>query len=481
MEIPNYKTALIVGAGEGLSASLARLLSHQGLRIALAARHIEKLGALCSETGASAFACNATDPDEVERLFGAVERELGAPDVVVYNASARARGAFVDLVPAEVAQAIAVSAFGGFLVAQQAVRRMLPGKHGAILFTGASASVKGYPQSAPFAMGKFALRGLAQSMARELSPQGIHVAHFVIDGGIRSSMRTEPADRPDSMLDPDAIALNYWNMITTETKIDTGTDELLCAIRDRVAVITLNRPEVRNALSDHLTPALRTMIKTCGENPEVGALLITGAGTAFCAGGNVKGMGAHRDKKKLEMSYDEKVADLQERQRLLTGALVSVRKPTIAALPGPAVGAGLAIAMACDIRIAAESAFVSTGYLRVGLSGDYGIAWLLTRLVGTARARELMFTADRVDARRCEAIGLVNRVVPDAKLQDEAFALAKSMADGPKDNLDEALLFDFATARDHEAERLIRTTMTADHKEAVQAFIDKRKAVFKGS
>ena len=198
-------------------------------------------------------------------------------------------------------------------------------------------------------------------------------------------------------------------------------------------------------------------------------------------------MGANRDRKKLEMSYDEKVADLQERQRLLTGALISVRKPTIAALPGPAVGAGLAIAMACDIRIAAESAFVSTGYLRVGLSGDYGIAWLLTRLVGTSRARELMFTADKVDAARCEAIGLVNRVVPDAKLQDEAFALAKSMAEGPtialrymKDNLDEALLFDFATARDHEAERLIRTTMTADHREAVQAFIEKRKAVFKG-
>ncbi len=142
--------------------------------------------------------------------------------------------------------------------------------------------------------------------------------------------------------------------MTTETIIDTGTDELLCVIRDRVAVITLNRPEVRNALSDHLTPALRSMIKTCGENPQVGALLITGAGTAFCAGGNVKGMGAHRDKKKLEMSHDEKVADLQERQRLLTGALISVRKPTIAALPGPAVGAGLAIAMACDIRIAAE-------------------------------------------------------------------------------------------------------------------------------
>jgi enoyl-CoA hydratase/carnithine racemase len=276
--------------------------------------------------------------------------------------------------------------------------------------------------------------------------------------------------------------------MTTETTIDTGTEELLCAIRDRVAIITLNRPQARNSLSDHLTPALRTMIRTCGEDPDVGALLITGAGTAFCSGGDVKGMGAHRDKKKLDMSYDEKVADLQERQRLLTGALVSVRKPTIAALPGPAAGAGLAIAMACDIRIAAASAFISTGYLRVALSGDYGIAWLLTRLVGTARARELMFTADKVDAERCERICLFNRVVPDDKLQEDAFALAKSMAEGPtlalrymKDNLDEALLFDFATARDHEAERLVRLTTTADHREAVQAFIEKRKAVFRGS
>src|SRR6267143_5807131 len=186
MEIPKYNIALIVGAGAGLSASLARLLARQGIRVALAARQIEKLGALCTETGARAFACDATNPDDVERLFGLVEREIGVPDVVVYNASGRERGPFVELVPADVAQAIAVSAFGGFLVAQQAATRMLPNKHGAILFTGASASVKGYAQSAPFAMGKFALRGLAQSMARELSPQGIHVAHFVVDGGIRS-------------------------------------------------------------------------------------------------------------------------------------------------------------------------------------------------------------------------------------------------------------------------------------------------------
>src|SRR3954453_6696903 len=191
--------------------------------------------------------------------------------------------------------------------------------------------------------------------------------------------------------------------MSTEITIDTGTNELLCVIRDRVAVITLNRPEARNALSDTMSPALRSMIKSCGENPQVGALLITGAGNTFCAGGNVKGMGGNRDKKKLDMSNDERVADLQERQRLLTGALIAVRKPTIAALPGPAVGAGLALALACDIRIAAQSAFVSTGYLRVGLSGDYGIAWLLTRLVGTSRARELMFTSDKVDAARCEA------------------------------------------------------------------------------
>jgi NAD(P)-dependent dehydrogenase (short-subunit alcohol dehydrogenase family) len=213
MEIPRYKTALIVGAGEGLSASLARLFAREKIHVALAARKIEKLGALCRETGAHAYACNAADADEVERLFGLVEREIAMPDLVVYNASGRSRGPFVDLVPSEVANAIAVSAYGGFLVAQQAAKRMLPNKHGAILFTGASASVKGYVQSAPFAMGKFALRGLAQSMARELSPQGIHVAHFVIDGGIRSATRPDPAEKPDSFLDPEAIAMSYWNVL----------------------------------------------------------------------------------------------------------------------------------------------------------------------------------------------------------------------------------------------------------------------------
>jgi NAD(P)-dependent dehydrogenase (short-subunit alcohol dehydrogenase family) len=213
MPKPSYRTALIVGAGRGLSASLARLLTREGLRVALAARDTEKLAPLCAETGAKAFACDAVQPEQVARLFTAVESAIEAPDVVVYNASARARGPVAELVPAEVERAIMVSAFGGFLVAREAALRMVPKAHGAILFTGASASVKGYPLSAPFAMGKFGLRGLAQSIARELAPQGIHVAHFVIDGAIRNPGRVEPPDRPDSMLDPDAIAASYVNVL----------------------------------------------------------------------------------------------------------------------------------------------------------------------------------------------------------------------------------------------------------------------------
>ena len=216
------QSALIVGAGAGLSASLARLFTRHGLRVTLAARDTGKLAALCSETGAAAIATDATQPTDIVRLFDAIE----APDVVVYNASSRARGPFVDLDPAEVARAIAVSAFGGFLVAQQALKHMLPKGSGAILFTGASASVKGYAQSAPFAMGKFALRGLAQSLAREFSPKGIHIAHFVIDGGIRSAARTVPADKPDSLLDPDDIAETYWNVLNQKRSAWTWEVEL---------------------------------------------------------------------------------------------------------------------------------------------------------------------------------------------------------------------------------------------------------------
>jgi NAD(P)-dependent dehydrogenase (short-subunit alcohol dehydrogenase family) len=208
-----FNMALIVGAGSGLSASLARLLAKEGIKVALAARSTGDLAALVNETGAQAFACDATQRAEVEKLFADLEAAFEAPDIVIYNASFRTRGPFVDLEPAEVEQSLATTAFGAFLVAQQAARRMLVKQHGAILFTGASASVKGYAQSAPFAMGKFALRGLAQSMARELHPQGIHVAHVVIDGGIASARRTEPPDRPASLLEPDAIAATYLHLI----------------------------------------------------------------------------------------------------------------------------------------------------------------------------------------------------------------------------------------------------------------------------
>jgi NAD(P)-dependent dehydrogenase (short-subunit alcohol dehydrogenase family) len=208
-----YRTALIVGVGGGLSASVARTFAKAGMKIALAARRVADLAPLAKQVGGEAFACDAARRGDVVRLFGEVERAYGAPDVVVYNAGYRTRGPFIDLDPAEVERTLAVSAFGGFLVAQEAAKRMLPHKHGAILFTGASASVKGYAQSAPFAMGKFALRGLAQSMARELSPQGIHVAHIVIDGGIRSASRADPPDKPDSMLDPDAIAQTYLDLL----------------------------------------------------------------------------------------------------------------------------------------------------------------------------------------------------------------------------------------------------------------------------
>jgi NAD(P)-dependent dehydrogenase (short-subunit alcohol dehydrogenase family) len=206
----SYKTALIVGAGQGLSASLARLLTREGLKLALAARDPGKLKALCDETGATAFGCDAQDEAQVARLFESLDKHFGSPDIVVYNASARARGPFTTLDPAEVRRTLIVSAFGAFLVAQRAATRMLAKGFGAILFTGASASVKGYAESAPFAMGKFALRGLAQSMARELAPKGIHVAHFVIDGGIRPRGRSDP---DDAMLDPDAIAQTYLNVL----------------------------------------------------------------------------------------------------------------------------------------------------------------------------------------------------------------------------------------------------------------------------
>jgi NAD(P)-dependent dehydrogenase (short-subunit alcohol dehydrogenase family) len=207
------ETALIVGAGSGLSASLARLFSREGMAVALAARNPDKLAALTAETGAIALSCDASEGAQVERLFSSVDAKLGMPSLVVYNAGRRVRGPVETLDPAEVQRAWMVGCFGGFLVAQQAVRRMINAGRGTVLFTGATASVKGFAQSAGFAMGKFALRGLAQCMARELAPKGIHVAHIVIDGGIASSYAKSADERTsDRFLDPDAIAREYLHL-----------------------------------------------------------------------------------------------------------------------------------------------------------------------------------------------------------------------------------------------------------------------------
>ncbi|MEK9831942.1 MAG: SDR family NAD(P)-dependent oxidoreductase [Rhodospirillaceae bacterium] len=206
--------ALIVGAGEGLSASLARICASQGMDVALAARNPGKLADLCEETGATAYPCDVADGASVDALFEATDKTIGTPNLVVYNPSARVRGPISELDPAETRDAINITCFGAFLVAQQAAKRMLGRGSGSIFFSGASAGVKGYPNSSVFAMGKFGLRGLAQALARELHPQNIHIGHFVIDGGIvkKSGDDRAAARGEDGMLDPDAIAETYMHM-----------------------------------------------------------------------------------------------------------------------------------------------------------------------------------------------------------------------------------------------------------------------------
>jgi NAD(P)-dependent dehydrogenase (short-subunit alcohol dehydrogenase family) len=210
--MPETQTALIVGAGQGLSAALARLCLKDGMRVALASRSGSKIAPDILKAGARAYRCDASKPADVAALFDQVIAELGVPDLVVYNASGRVRGPLTELDAAAVEQSLLVSAYGGFLVGQRAAKHMLEKGRGTILFTGASASVKGYAQSSPFAMGKFALRGLAQSMARELAPRNIHVGHFVIDGGIAGPSHAGENRGADGMLDPAAIAASYLHM-----------------------------------------------------------------------------------------------------------------------------------------------------------------------------------------------------------------------------------------------------------------------------
>jgi NAD(P)-dependent dehydrogenase (short-subunit alcohol dehydrogenase family) len=211
-DIP-YRSALIIGAGPGISGSLTRLLRAADISVVVASRHVDRLAELVNQTGAIALPVDAAEAAQVERLFAETDARIGAPELVVYNASGRMRGPIAELNPAEVEQAVAVSALGAFYSVQQAAKRMVPAGKGAILLTGATAGVKGFALSAPFAMGKFALRGLAQSAARELTPKGIHVAHIVIDGGVRAEHRADPSDRPDSTLDPDAIAQSYADLL----------------------------------------------------------------------------------------------------------------------------------------------------------------------------------------------------------------------------------------------------------------------------
>ena len=273
--------------------------------------------------------------------------------------------------------------------------------------------------------------------------------------------------------------------MTDPTPIDTGTDHLLAHRDGRVAVLTLNRPEARNAQSGPMMAAFAALLPRLADDDDVGCLVLTGAGRAFCAGGDVKGFA--EGAKSAGAPLEERVRGLRRGQRATTGALYEFPKPTIAAIPGPAAGAGLSLALACDLRTMADDAFLTTAFRNIGFSGDHGGSWLLTNIVGTARARELYYTADRVPAERALELGLVNHVFPADALQEETLRLAQHIAAGPpialgymKENLNRALHTDVWTAFDMEADRMWRTGMTADHKEAVQAFVEKRPPTFRG-
>ena len=269
--------------------------------------------------------------------------------------------------------------------------------------------------------------------------------------------------------------------------IDTGTAELLCELQDGVATITLNKPEKRNALGDVLTPALRATLLALDEDPRCGAVVITGAGRAFCAGGDVSGMGgvSAQPADAPKPTAEDRVRGLIRKQETLTLRLHELAKPTIAALPGPAAGAGLSIALACDMRLMADSAFITTAFANIGLSGDYGGSWFLTQLVGPAVAKELYMTARRVGAEECLRLGIANRVTTFDALQEETRALASQIANGPrtairymKENLNRAITADLRTCLAMEADRMVRVGATADHKEAVRAFMEKRPPQF---
>ena len=269
-------------------------------------------------------------------------------------------------------------------------------------------------------------------------------------------------------------------------EVATGTDELLCEITDRVATITLNKPHKKNALGDVLTPALRRTVAELEHDERVGCVVLTGTGDAFCAGGDVSGMGpssapAAEDKP----TPQDRIADLVHKQVTLTQRIHELSKITIAALPGPAAGAGLSIALACDVRLASSNAFVTTAFKNIGLSGDYGSSWFLPRLIGLAKAKELFYTADRVDAEEGLRLGIFNKVFPQADFRREAFEYARGIANGPtqtlarmKTNLNEGVDQSLRDSLELEARQLISSMGSAEAKEAIAAFMEKRPPVF---
>jgi 2-(1,2-epoxy-1,2-dihydrophenyl)acetyl-CoA isomerase len=270
--------------------------------------------------------------------------------------------------------------------------------------------------------------------------------------------------------------------MTEQGQRETGTDEIRCVVRERVATITLDRPEAKNALTMEMKEALYVLVRDLEDDPDVGCLLLTGAGGVFSAGGDTK-----------RMKQEGKPPVMEDRQRQLRWEhelprmLHRSAKPTIAALPGAAAGAACSIALACDLRVASEQAFILTSFARLGLSGDYGGTWFLTQLVGPAKAREIYFTAERVDATTALELGIFNRVVPADRLQEEAFSLAARIASGPpialawmKANLNRALEADLETCLRFEADRMVRGALTDDYVEAVSAFAEKRRPVFRG-
>lgn len=273
--------------------------------------------------------------------------------------------------------------------------------------------------------------------------------------------------------------------------IDTGTDDLLAHIDGNVGVITFNRPDRRNALSNAMYDGFAAALPVMAMDPQVGVVMVTGAGGAFCAGGDVKGMNeSHRPGGSREGQpdrHDDKVEYLRQRQRSVSLALHEFPKPVVAALPGAAAGAGLSIALAADLRLAAERAVIVTAFANVGASGDFGGSWFLTQLVGTAKAKELYFTSPRLTAVEARDLGIVNQVLPDEGFAEAALAWCRSLGDRApiatrlmKQNLNRAITCDLATALDAEAANMVRAMGTADHREAAAAFVEKRAPVFTG-